>query len=401
MRTKRLVAIILIVSALASFMLPINALSMLDERFNLGYSNSLGRTIIGDFYENASVAASYSKLADRALALKNGGYSYTAAIQILNETRAVLKKTTTADYDRYEEMFENGVQTSSSITYRFTYDSFIMRNVLYAMFVNDASYSQMLNAIQIIYDCAIIQSQKDAFRSDALDVLSDLKIIASYEGNKDKADMLFYVSNISSGAHSGYSEGSKLPSKDIADSYQDYLDELYDNSHYEGPVIDNTSGNNPDSNLSGGTGEVVNPYIPIQPGGTINPDITLDDDYTITDSFMNDLSNLHAGKGLDNLVLFYTVEKTNEDPTYFKTKIKTSKTVSYENIVTALLTASRNTDLIIVEDTDAVLLIHNGSCTVLAQSDKRYAVEDVAELFTALKDFGLFLGDENTTKTGK
>lgn len=403
MKTKqRCLAIILIIAALFTIIQPISAYSMLDEQFNLGYNNSAGKTIFEGFYSDPSIPISFSKLAERALNLKvSGKYSYTSAIQILNETKAILKKTTTADYDQYEKIFNNGVAANNSLAGRFTYDSFIMRNVLYTMHVNNASYTQMLNAIQIVYDCAIIQSQKDAFRCDALDVLRDLNIIASYESDKSTAEMLFYVSKIASGAHGTYNGKTNLPDKNIANNYQKYLDEQADKSHSSGGVIDNTGSDN-DNKVSAGVNNGMD-YIPddkpYQDEGYWEQ--YKDSGIYLEDSFHENLEKLHGGKDLSSLILFYTLDKSNEVPAYYKTRITTRQFVSYENIVTALLTAARNSDLILIEDAEAVLLVHNGSCSVLVQSDKQYDMEAVAELFLGLQDFGLLLGEESEVNVAK
>ena len=399
---QRCFAVILIIAIFCSFIQPVFAVSMLDQRFNLGYGSSLGKTIFSGFYENPSIPTSYSKLADRAIAIKNTKYSYSSAIQILNETKAVLNKTTQNDYNEYEDMFQRGVQSSSSVANRFTYDSFIMRNVLYAMYMHGASYTQMLNAIQIIYDCAIVQSQKDAFRCDALDVLADLKIMAGYEGEGDRADMLYFVSSFASGMQGKYDGKTTLSSVDVAAKYQKYLEEQANKDKGDDEIKDNTEQDNA-GNVSGGVGD-VNVISPgFKPGGSwdSNHDSTGNDSYFSDRDFGDTLNNLQSGQGLGTYVLFYTTEKNNKDPLYYRTKITTRESVSYENIVSALLTASRNTDLVLVEDSNAVLLVHNGSCTVLAQSDKKYTTKDVAELFSSLKEFGLFLGEENSVKIAK
>ena len=401
MKTKqRCLALILIIIYLCSFIQPVNSYSLLDSRFNLDYNNSKGKTIMGSFYSNDSIPKSFSKLADRALALKKS-YSYSEAIQILTETKTILNKTTVSDYDLYEERFEKSIELSGSMAYQFTYDSFIMRNVLYSMYRNKASYTQMLNALQIVYDCAVIQTKKDAFRSDALDVLRDLNILASLESDKDRSDMLFYISNIASGTHGSYDGKTTIPSINLSKNYDAYLKEKYDESHTDTPVQDNTNRDESDYFPDGYTPD-MNPDRPSNPGTSIPPLIN-DDDFTSSgpirdDSFSSDIDGIAGDTTAGKLILCYTTNKNETSPTYTKSKITTKQFVTYANIVSVLTTAARNTDLIIVEDSDAVLAVYDGKCVVVEKNDTLYDVQAVAKMFETLNGFGLALCSDSDFK---
>lgn len=338
----RLLAFFLVVIQLFSLTVPAAADDvLLEQRFNLDYIGSRGYQILELYYENVAVRSMFSDLADRSIALKTT-YSTSEAIAILTETKSVVKKITKDDYKRYGDAFEADVDSGSAMmSARFTFDSFIMRNVLYAMLKSKASYNELMKAIQLIYDTGVIQTEKEAFRSDALDVLIDAKILASYTTENNIADMLYYVSKFSSGVHGNYTGDAPIKSVNVSNKYDEYLQDEYDKSHGGGDIEHNQ--NTEDSEYSPGGyvdgEEMVTPptTIPGVDSDNQNGNGTILDE----DNFSSDIDGILDGSGVGKYTLCYTTTKSSEKPSYQKTKITTKQYVTYDNIISVLTTADR------------------------------------------------------------
>ena len=396
MKTKytRILAIFLIIIELFLIVTPIPANALLNGHFNLDYTSSMGYTIMRLNYSNPSVKTSFEKLAERSVKLKNSGtYSYSSAIQILTETKSVVNKITESDYEIYEDTYKTNLANNGMMVYQYTYESFIARNVLYAMMKEKASYSEFLKAIQLIYDMAVIQSQKGAFRSDALNALADLNILASYSTNENVKDMLFYVSKFASGISGSYNGSSTISSVNIATKYQNYLDDQYDKSHDSGKVEHNT--NQHESEYApGGYGDYETIVLPSDNQNLLPDNWSPNEDVFEKDTFSSDLKDIYGGNSVGKLTLYYTLNKSDANPKYQKTKITTKQFITYEDIIEVLKTISRNSSLMYVEDSDAVLVVYDGVCSVLDKSDTLYDENSIKTLFSNLKDFGLYIGSE-------
>lgn len=398
-KSIRLITFFLIITLLFSQFTPIFAVdTLLNSRFNLNYKGERGYQIMPLSYENASIETSFKGLADRAIALKTASnYSSSKALQVLSETKSVVNKITVRDYLKYEDMFLNNVNNGGNYSIMFTYDSFIMRNVLYAMIKNNASYTDLLKAIQIIYDTAISQTKKDAFRSDALEVLKDLNILADYTSNSDISNMLFYVSRTASGVHGSYNGSKTIPSMNIASSYNQYLKEQKDKGTYNGEVEHNE--NRHESEFTPGGSSGIDEIMPTPEQK--NP-ITSDENFPsdsnndkfISDSFMEDLDSVYEGTINYKYTLYYTLDKSNPNATYNKTRVTIKSFATYQDILDALLFISKNSEVKLIEDSEAFMTITEGKSYVMIKSDELYDAASIEDLFDCYKDFGLFLMSE-------
>ena len=306
-RYTRPLAVVLIIIQLFLIISPIKTNALINSLFNLEKTCSVGYTVMSLSYENPSVTTSFEGLADRALALKNGGYSYSKAIQILTETKSVVNKISKADYKTYQERYLRNIEANGVMAYQYTYDSFIMRNVLYAMFLNNASYTELLNAMQVIYDTAVIQTQKSAFRSDALRVLVDASAIATLTTNEKTSDMIHYVSQYASGLCSTYTGSKPISSVLLSTKYQNHLQDEYDKLHPDFEVDDeddDNSGYAPDGfgNQNIALPPISDGYKPDTNTGAPNRN----EDVFMSDSFSSDLSDIYNGTITHKYTLCYT-----------------------------------------------------------------------------------------------
>jgi hypothetical protein len=265
------------------------------------------------------------------------------------------------------------------------------------MIKSKASYNDIMKAIQLIYDTAVIQTEKEAFRSDALDVLSDLKILASYTGDKNISDMLYYVSNFATGTHSNYSGNDPIKSVNVSNKYDEYLKEEYDRLHGGDKIEDGTESDKPEYDSGGNTPtDELKPPTETIPGdntnnGNGNGSGGNTGGFMDNDNFMEDIGGMLDGSGAGKYVLCYTTDKTANNVEYHKTKITTKQYVTYENIISVLTSASRNSDLMFVEDTNAILVVYDGISCVIEKSDTLYGEAEIVKLFECFNNFGLAL----------
>lgn len=367
--------------------------TLLNSRFNLDYMGDRGYQIIPLSYENPAVESSFEGLADRAIELKiANNYSTSKALKVLSETKSIVNKITVKDYLKYEDIFLSDCDRGGNYSVMFTYDSFIMRNALYAMIKGGASYTDLLKAIQTVYDTAVIQTKKDAFRSDALEVLKDLNILASYTSDSNIADMLYYVSKKASGVHGNYDGSTTIPSMNIASSYNEYLKEQSEKGTVDGTIEHNENRHESEWTPGGSSGvdEIMRPPSQQHPsdGNFItNPN----NDKFLNDSFMDDIDGIYDGTGNYKYVLYYTLDKSAQAPTYEKTKVSVKEYATYQDLLNVLIFISKNSDLFLIEDSEAFMTVIEGKSCVLKKSDELYDSVAIEKLFECYKDFGLML----------
>lgn len=343
-------------------------------------------------YSNVEVENELAVLVEDTRNLKNA-YDMESAKNIITMLKSTVAKITKEDYAAQYRLFESKSGTEDSYDYMYSEIAWIERNIV-DMSIKNLSGSDLSEMITFIcneyYHTAVIEMQNSVMLPASMNVLANLDDIMEYIP-EDCKELVEYTYVLAKGVAGDYT-GENVP-EDVVVS-EEFLKEQQEQLPTES-VNDNTpvfieqeTEYVTDFSETMDTDNVVIENDLLQDYEAV--DKTAADDYTA-------LLNIHDSQAVVReteyqvLSLYYTSDKTAENPVWIDSKIILDENgeIGFKEFLIALNTMSKYVDdTYLYEDTDMVMFIAEGKPLVINEVEK-VSKEELDTLFDSYEKVGM------------